>query len=64
MTGPEHTYTQAPWLIQGAMDLQSCTGAVVILRDQAEDPYCTRYDYITHGVPMESGMDEHHQVEP
>ena len=32
-------------------------------RDQAEDPYCTGYDYIPHGVPMESGMDKYHQVE-
>jgi len=41
MTGPEHTYTQMPWSTQWAMDLWSHTGAAVILRDQAEDPYCT-----------------------
>src|SRR5882724_10256563 len=47
MTGPEHTYMQVPWLTQWAMDLLSHTGAAVILRDQAKDPYCTGYDYIS-----------------
>ena len=60
MTGPEHTYTQVPWLTQWAMGLQSHTGAAVNLRDKAEDPYCTGYDYIPHRVPT----DEYHRVEP
>jgi len=46
MTGPEHTYT-GEQLTQWAIDILSCTGAAVILRDQAEDPYCTRYNYIS-----------------
>ena len=36
MTGPEHTYTQAQWLTQWAMDLLSHTGTVVILSIYAQ----------------------------
>ena len=56
-------YMQAPWLTQWAMDL-SCTGRMVILRDQAEVWSYTWYEYIPHRVPTELGMDEHHWVEP
>jgi len=33
-----------------------------ILRDQAEVQSCAGYNYIPHGVPMESGTDECHWV--
>src|SRR5882724_9844039 len=46
MTGPEHIHL-GKWLTQWDIDTLLCTGAVVILRDQAEDPYCTGYDYIS-----------------
>ena len=52
---PQYIIHQYEYRLEG-----TSPGEAVILRDQAEDLYCTGYHYIPHGVPMESGMDEHH----
>ena len=62
MTGPEHIHL-GKWLTQWDIDTLLCTGAVVILRDQAEDPYCSRYDYISQ-QPSELDLVKDHRKNP
>jgi len=64
------SHTLAQWsssvynqLAQGTCE-GNLPGTAVILRDQVDVWSCARYNYIPHGVPMESGTVEHHQVEP